>query len=309
MNSVLSRILGVLLVIAAIFGLIFSGWGLVRIWTIKSQVIADILSTIELTHTTLEATSEGLFLAEQSLRQAKVDVVSLKNTLEATGRAIRATNPIISSLSDLMANDLPDAIEATQMSLETAQSSARLIESFLRTLSSIPFLPIEPYDPQVPLQESLGEVSASLEGIPESLLEMEENLGQSQGNLILIQAEFNIMARHVEQINESLTNAETIVLEYQEVISELQDRTSNLENDIPRRINNLVWWLTFILIWLAIIQLGVLLQGSTLMTGGREVLRVEKLVVEKEEIMQEDSNGEQTDNQDQDEGWSKRDAS
>lgn len=202
-----------------------------------------------------------------------------------------------------MANDLPDAIEATQMSLETAQSSARLIESFLRTLSSIPFLPIEPYNPQVPLQESLGEVSASLEGIPQSLLDMEENLGQSQGNLILIQAEFNIMARHVEQINKSLTNAEIIVVEYQKVVSELQDRTSNLENDIPQRINNLVWWLTIILIWLAITQLGVLLQGITLLAGGREVERVEKVVVEKviekEEIVQEDSDREQADYRDE----------
>lgn len=303
MNSIFSRLLGVLLVIAAIFGLIFSGWALVRVWTIKSQVTAEILSTIELTQTTLEATAEGLFLAEQSLTQAKVDVISLKNTLEATGRAIRATNPILSSLSSLMANDLPDAIEATQMSLETAQSSARLIESFLRTLSSIPFLPIEPYNPQVPLQESLGEVSASLEGIPESLLDMEDNLGKSQGNLILIQAEFNIMARHVQQINESLTNAETIVVEYQEVVSELQDRTSNLENVIPQRINNLVWWLTVILIWLAITQLGMLLQGIMLLTGRREVERVEKVVaervVQKQEIVQEDLDREQADYRDQ----------
>ncbi|HEX6303501.1 MAG TPA: hypothetical protein VFZ76_04870 [Anaerolineales bacterium] len=303
MNSIFSRLLGGLLVIAAIFGLIFSGWALVRVWTIKSQVTAEILSTIELTQTTLEATAEGLFLAEQSLTQAKVDVISLKNTLEATGRAIRATNPILSSLSSLMANDLPDAIEATQMSLETAQSSARLIESFLRTLSSIPFLPIEPYNPQVPLQESLGEVSASLEGIPESLLDMEDNLGKSQGNLILIQAEFNIMARHVQQINESLTNAETIVVEYQEVVSELQDRTSNLENVIPQRINNLVWWLTVILIWLAITQLGMLLQGIMLLTGRREVERVEKVVaervVQKQEIVQEDLDREQADYRDQ----------
>lgn len=281
MNSVTSRILGVLLVVAAIFGLIFSGWGLARIWTIKGKVTEDILSTVELTATTLEATSNGLFLAEQSLTQAKVDVVSLKNTLEATGRAIRATNPIITSLSDLMENDLPDAIQATQMSLETAQSSARLIENFLRTLSSIPFLPIEPYNPQVPLQESLKDVSDSLDGIPESLLDMENNLRQSQGNLILIQAEFNIMARHVQQINESLTNAETIVVEYQQVVSEVQERVSSLENDIPRRINNLAWWLTFILIWLAITQLGVLLQGVSLLTTAREVERVETVVVER----------------------------
>lgn len=281
MNSVASRILGVLLVVAAIFGLIFSGWGLVRIWTIKGQVTEDVLSTVELTQTTLTATSDGLFLAEQSLTQAKVDVISLKNTLEATGRAIRATNPIIASLSNLMKNDLPDAIQATQMSLETAQSSARLIENFLRTLSSIPFLPIEPYNPEVPLQESLQEVSDSLDRIPASLLDMEDNLRQSQGNLILIQAEFNIMARHVQQINESLTNAETIVVEYQQVVSEVQERVSSLENDIPRRINNLAWWLTFILIWLAITQLGVLLQGVSLLTTAREVDRVETVIVER----------------------------
>ena len=281
MNSIFSRILGFALTVAAIAGLIFSGWGLVRVWTIKNTFTDDVLDTIALTKSTLEATSSGLIVAQDSIDQASLDVISIKNTLEATNRALKATNPVVVSLSDLLENDLPNAIDATITSLNSAQSSAQVIDNFLRTISSIPFLPVEPYNPSVPLNESLASVSDSLESIPGSLKDMEEGLNRSQGNLIVIQAEFSIMARNVERLNTSLSDAKVVVIEYQDVVSEIQTRVDRLETSIPRRINTLAWFLTFFLIWLAITQFGLLAQGIRLLTTPQSEERVETLVVER----------------------------
>lgn len=291
MNSIFSRILGFALTVAAIAGLIFSGWGLVRVRTIKNTFTDDVLDTIALTKSTLEATSSGLIVAQVSIDQASLDVISIKNTLEATNRALKATNPVVVSLSELLENDLPNAIDATITSLNSAQSSAQVIDNFLRTISSIPFLPVEPYNPSVPLNESLASVSDSLESIPGTLKDMEEGLNRSQGNLIVIQAEFSIMARNVEQLNTSLSDAKVVVIEYQDVVSEIQTRVDRLETSIPRRINTLAWFLTFFLIWLAITQFGLLTQGIRLLTTPQSEERVETLVVERI-IEEEDEEGE-----------------
>jgi methyl-accepting chemotaxis protein len=264
MNLLLNRAVGYLLVIAASIGLVFSLLGIAAVWRVKQPLTDDAMSMIELADRTLKATSDGLLLTKESLTEAMVDVISLKNTLEATSRAINATNPMLDSLSNLLTSNIPDSIYTIQNSLATAQSSAQVIENFLKTVSSLPFLPIQPYDPPVPLHESLSDVSQSLDALPQSLMEMDKSLDSSRGNLILIEAEFRIMSRNVEQMNASLLDAQGVVDSYQNVVSDLQQRTANLSTNIPRWINNLTWFTTFLLILIAIAQLGLLVQGLML---------------------------------------------
>lgn len=281
MNLFLNRAVGYLLVIAAIIGLVFSLLGIAAVWRVKQPLTDDAMSMIELADRTLKATSDGLLLTKESLTEAMVSVISLKNTLEATSRAINATNPMLDSLSDLLTSSIPDSIYAIQNSLATAQSSARVIENFLKTVSSLPLLPIQPYNPPVPLHESLSDVSQSLDALPQSLMEMDKSLDSSRGNLILIEAEFRIMSRNVEQMNASLLDAQGVVDSYQNVVSDLQQRTANLSTNIPRWINNLAWFTTFLLILIAIAQLGLLVQGLTLINYPR--------ITPVEEVSREDA--------------------
>ncbi len=281
MNSIFVRILGFALIVAAIIGLLFSTLGIYGIWIIKDTLTENLLSTVMLTQTALEATSDGLIVAEASLTRATVNIISLRNTLQSTSRAIRSTRPLFTSLSNLLEEDLPDTIQATRTSLATARSSARVIENFLKIISSIPFLPIQPYNPPVPLHESLADVSESLKGLPETFTKMDNSLSKSQDNLTLIEAEFNIMARHVEQINVSLSEANNVIIQYQAVVSTLQDGITNLETKIHKWVNYSTWFLTFALIWLIVTQLGLLAQGIQLIKTNRGVERVEKLVEEK----------------------------
>ena len=281
MNLLLNRAVGYLLVIAASVGLVFSLLGIAAVWRVKQPLTDDAMSMIELADRTLKATSDGLLLTKESLTEAMVNVISLKNTLEATSRAINATNPMLDSLSDLLTSSIPDSIYAIQNSLATAQSSARVIENFLKTVSSLPLLPIQPYNPPVPLHESLSDVSQSLDALPQSLMEMDKSLDSSRGNLILIEAEFRIMSRNVEQMNASLLDAQGVVDSYQNVVSDLQQRTANLSTNIPRWINNLAWFTTFLLILIAIAQLGLLVQGLTLINYPR--------ITPVEEVSREDA--------------------
>jgi peptidoglycan hydrolase CwlO-like protein len=201
-------------------------------------------------------------VADASLTQATTNVTSLGITLQTTGQAINDTSPLVDTIKVLIADDLPVTISATQSALDSAKSSARLIESTLRIITSIPLLPLEDYNPPIPLETALGNVSTSLESLPESLASMEESLNTSQDNLVLIEAEFNTMAQQVEEINTSLTDARLVIGEYQQVVATLDQQIAGLEENLPRWIGILAWFFTFALIWLALTQLGLLAQGA-----------------------------------------------
>jgi hypothetical protein len=275
MRSAFRRITGFALILASIAGLLFSLAGIVGIWQVKRNLTGSLNETVGLLDTTLKTTTDGLIVVDSSLTKAIVDVNSLGRTLQATGRAIHDTNPLVEEISTLVSDDLPDTLLATQTALISAQSSARLIESTLRIISNIPLLPLDPYEPPVPLETALGEVVTSLESLPDSLSEVEKSLNTSQGNLVMIEAEFNIMSRHITDINTSLSDAQFVIGQYQGVVSDLHQQIKVLQTNLPAWINTGAWFLTFALIWLALTQLGLLSQGLEMVERPEEVRVVE----------------------------------
>src|SRR5690606_30478432 len=121
----------------------------------------------------LDITAQGLTVADQSLSESIASLEGLKITVEATAGTIRETTPLVETLADLMGEDLPSALESARTSLDAAQESARIIDGVLGALS---FLPGVNYNPPVPLNEALADVSDSISGLPESFAAMEESL-------------------------------------------------------------------------------------------------------------------------------------
>jgi hypothetical protein len=274
MRTAFRRITGYALILASIAGLLFSLAGILGIWGVQRRVRESLTETIDLLDQTLVTTTQGLAVVDDSLTKASTDVRALSATLQTTGRAIRDINPIVIEVSELVSDELPDAILKTQTALTSAQASARLIERTLTVISNLPLLPIEAYNPPIPLELALGEVVTSLEPIPESLTSMEATLNTSRGNLILIEAEFNIMARHIHDINTSLSEAGTVIDQYQEVVSSLQQQITSLQENLPTWINLATWFITVGLIWLGLTQLGLLFQGLEMVSRREEIVVV-----------------------------------
>ena len=68
------RIIGITFIVAAIIGLIFSLAGVIFVWAVKEPITQNLVSTIDLIETTLEATSSGLTVADDTLTQAMADL-------------------------------------------------------------------------------------------------------------------------------------------------------------------------------------------------------------------------------------------
>jgi hypothetical protein len=286
--TIIRRIVGVLLILAAIGGLVFSIGGMVVIWNAQASITTSLQNTIDLLGQTLKTTSEGLVVTQVAL-QNSVDLIgNLQTTVETTAEAIGSTNPLVDEIARLMKDDLPETIRATQTSLLTAQQSAQAIDAVLRALSGIPLIgPSIGYDPEVPLAEALGQVAESLDGLPDSFIGMQENLRDTQSNLQTFEADLSVMADSVGQIQSSVAQYDQVIGGYQSSLNQVLAQLEMLSANLPNIVRMVTIGLVAFLVWMTIAQLGLFTQGWELLTEGRkpkeEVVAVEERVEEKEE--------------------------
>jgi len=289
------KVIGYIFIVAAILGLIFSLAGIALVWVVKAPLTANLISTLDLIDTTLDATSSGLTVIDDTLTKTISDLSSIENTVQTAGKGIDDSVPLVESLSTLLSDNIPQAISATQTGLTTLQDAAGTFESTLQLVTSIPFLPIEGYDPDVSFSDALEDVSQSLDAIPQSLSEMEGTLSSTEGNLVMMGAQINIIARNISELKDSFYEIQLVFDQYQEVISEAQTKLESFRDSLQTGIIVTAWIFTIIFVWLGIAQLGLLTQGlervdlrsanSTQImedSSGEEILDEEEIVTEAE---------------------------
>lgn len=286
--TIIRRIIGVLLILAAIGGLVFSIGAMVVIWNAQANITTGLQNTVDLLGQTLKTTSQGLIVTQVAL-QNSVDLIgNLQATVETTAEAIGSTNPMVEEIARLMKDDLPKTIRATQTSLLTAQQSAQAIDAVLGALSGIPLIgPSIGYDPEVPLAEALGQVAESLEGLPDSFIGMQDNLKNTQSNLQTFEADLTVMADSVGQIQSSVAQYDQVIGGYQASLGQVLAQLDMLSANLPNIVRMVTIGLIAFLVWMTIAQLGLFTQGWELLTEGRKPKEEEKVEETEEEKVAE----------------------
>lgn len=261
----MKRIIGYALIFSAILGAVISIGGIYAIWHFKAPLTKAANSSLDLLSTTLTSTQEGLNLAEQAVQTASANVDALEIAVATLAKTITDTRPLIVSLAQLVGDELPTSVQVAQTSLDTAQSSAKIIDDLLRVLTSIPFFPGERYNPAVPLNVALGQVSDSLDALPESFNNMDSSLKKTADNLIIMKNDVELIAVNIKQVSASLEASRQVVVQYQTVTSDLLTKVTNIQLRLPFWINLTAWIATLVLVWLASAQLGLFLQGREIL--------------------------------------------
>jgi chromosome segregation ATPase len=267
MNRPLNRVFGIVLILTAIFGLIFSIVGLIAVWSFKPSVTNSLLESLQIAKSSLNTTAEGLAVAEESLNASIGSLTALQDTVDATAATLKDTTPMVTTLQDLTSNDLPEALDSAQTSLQAAQESARIIDSVLSALTSIPFVSPNIYNPPVPLHEALSQVSDSLVDLPDALSTIEESLNDTSANLEAMQTDIELIAADIRGIQDSMEDAKTVVQDYQNLVDDLTVRAERMEARIPLWVNTAAILSSFVLVWAGITQIGLFYQGIWLLRG------------------------------------------
>ena len=270
-KRILALSAGVALIVAGVAGLAFSVVGLVVLPRLERQVEAVAAEQLEVLDRALATTLEGLITAETALVQAAEAVEGLEGIMADVGLAINDTAPILDTAAELLGDQLPTTIRATQETLTSVATSAQLVDDILGVISVIPFLGTDRYNPDVPLHQGFRDVSDGLDGIPELLLAAGEGLSSGTESLEEIEEGFAAMGQSISETMTSLESAQTVLQDYQIIVGDLGGTLASVRQSLPGWLRALRWGLTLGLVWLAIAQIGLLTQGWELL-GRRSAL-------------------------------------
>jgi glucosamine 6-phosphate synthetase-like amidotransferase/phosphosugar isomerase protein len=266
----LRRLVGFLLIVAAVAGIIFSLISLVEIWRYRPVVTKTVTDNLALVDQTLGTTQDVLTLVGQVVQTTSNDIASLQATTQALAQTIHDTNPMLDSLISLTSKDFPASISATQTSLASAQSSALLIDNVLAVLTTVPLSPVAAYKPDVQLHTALAEVSTSLDTLNPSLATIKTSLAVGKTNLGVMEVELTKISKTTQGISTTLAGAQTAIDQYKAVTAQLKASVEAAQRAAQTWMTAITWILSFVLGWLLIAQLGLGMQGLDMLRGRRE---------------------------------------
>jgi methyl-accepting chemotaxis protein len=263
------RITGYVLVTAAVIGLISNLAGLVVVAVVQRRAETAVGNGLNLLDQALVAAADGLAVADRSLTQVAATLASTEATLRTSSDAVGETLPALASLSDTLATDIPEILAATQGALVSAQTSARAVDDLLGGLSGLPFLGgLAQYSPETPLNQSIGQVNASLDALPASIADLNVGLTAATTGAIAIQGDLDEIAQNLGQMDTGLADARTVVAQYAGLVEEMKGHADSLRDRVPIWLSLARWGVSFMLLWLAVAQVAILTQGLELIERG-----------------------------------------
>ena len=264
MRSILAKIIGIILIIAAIGGLLFSLAGLGIVWGNRSRVTTDLETGLTNFSLTLANTGSALDIADNSLKGTITAIAALKTAVEKTADTVDTSMAAVDNVADLTKNTLPNTVEAAQTSLRSAQDAAKVVDDFLTTLSGLPFVP-DFYKPTTPLNVALGNVIDKLDTVPQSLRNIGDSVSTSSSKMKDFRTSFQEFPALVQNIADNLQEAEGVIAQYKTTVADLKTKVDYFAANISRIVYTIALVLSLILVWLLAAQLALAVEGLRLL--------------------------------------------
>ena len=98
MRPLLRKFIGISLILLAIFGMLFSALGVIGVWKVRESLLITFQDSTELLIGTLETTSKGLLVVDDSLNAASGTVEATTRTTETMAQSLGEINSIANGI-------------------------------------------------------------------------------------------------------------------------------------------------------------------------------------------------------------------
>ena len=225
MESAASKIFGTLKAIVNVFwiglGVVVLIYGIRSITWVNEKsddTLTAVIQNIDIVNDLLIETIDVIEMVDETLS-------TLERSIIDAGLTMNETTPMIQKTSKIVVQDVPQALDDVQSSMPGVIEAAAAIDQTLRILSNfkisipIPFgsdyeisLGVD-YDPEVPLDDALIDLSGNLEEIPDSMRAIESdlitadtNLEFMSQNLLDVAQDIDLMREQIADINPEIKN-------------------------------------------------------------------------------------------------------
>jgi hypothetical protein len=264
-----SEIVGRLLLGVGVLGVVVSLLGGIVGARLVGTVDRGVGQSLALTGDALEALDASLVVAEDSVAIVSEGL----GEVEGTARELEATldqgGTLLSEGAELAGNDLADSLEAVEASMPALVRVAATIDGTLRAVDRLPFT--QPYEPEQPFDQSVRDLQAGLEGVPESLREQAALLAGAGESLESLGGGVVAIADTVQASRVELEEALRLLDRYSRTATEARTVLAATQEDLARQTA-----LARVLVWalagtIALGQLAPLFLGRELAAGRRLV--------------------------------------
>jgi hypothetical protein len=266
MRSTLEKTIAVLMVCVTTIGILLSLFFLFQTWRLRQPVTDRLQSALAQSSAILQTTTVGLDIVDQVVTSVYSSTLYMDDATSAMAQTIESTDSFFDTAGTFVGEDLINTITNTQRTLESAQSSALVIDNILTTLSNVPLIGIN-YDPSLPLSSALGEVSNSLDPIQGTLKSFQGNLITTQANMKELKDQLQNMEQNINKITTNLASAQTVIDNYRTRVSALQSWVAKAKISLPTWVTTLCVIITVIILLLILVQAAILLQGIYLLSS------------------------------------------
>ncbi len=272
MSPTLKKIIAILMIGITSFGMLLSLFVLVQTWRIRQPVTVKLQTAFKTTSSLLQTTIVGLDAVDQIVTNVYSSTLYLGDATNALAQTIDNTDQFMDSAGSFIGESLNNTITNTQTTLESAQSSALVVDNILTALSNIPLLGLD-YNPETPLSSALGDVSASLDPLQESLLGFQDSLSSTQSNLQLFVVQLKLLDQSITEINQNLAASQVVIEKYQDQALSIKAWVDKAIISMPVWVTSMWVMITVFIILLILVQGAILLQGIYMVSGSDSTSR------------------------------------
>jgi chromosome segregation ATPase len=264
MKPIIYRGAGLLLLIAAVMGWAGCVTGWVLLWRGVSATSTSLQKTAEELDSTLDATSELLSVLEITLDTISSKLTVIESASIGLADTLGASSEIASDFSSLSGSDFPEIVKDIQTALSSMQNSARLVDDTLGIITNLPFIGRR-YTPEMPLSESVSNVSTSMDNLPKTLSSMEGNLTTASDDLLSLKEDVEILSSSLGEIKASIKVMQKALDSYQSAVSSLKERLGTFKKNLPRYMTLLSLSVALFFLWLSAAMISPFLHGLELL--------------------------------------------
>lgn len=274
------RLLGIVMLVIGLAGVVLSIAGANAGRRLIADMGVTLDSNLQLTVQSLETINNTLVLTRGTIRQLGESLETMEATANNVGASLSDTQPMLRQIAVITSNDVAAGLETFESSLPDLIEVADTIDETLtalsrfridRTILGIPLrydLGIN-YDPEVPFSQSVEEIGASIDGLPEQLRELEGYFEVADDNLGAISANMTEIAGDLAAVNDSVDDLGPLLDEFMVTTTEFGDSTRQMRATYRQQLQTFQTIWTVVMVWLALTQVAPLYLGYELVTGRR----------------------------------------
>lgn len=287
----LKRLLGFLILLVGLGGLVLSGGGLVFGRQAIDQVAVNLENSLQTTADSLDTVINSLVLAQTTLTDVGTTLGTASDTTETVATAVQESRPLLTQINTIATDQVPQTLEEVQTAIPNIAQVAGVVDNTLTTLNNfrldesltipIPFgpeinIPLQfdlgiDYTPTEPFDQTVNELGASLEGLPEQLRGLETYLTVTSSNLQTISQGLHDVADDMEAVNGRISEFAPLLDDYLLLATTTQTKLQNTQQQLNTQLDTLKLVLTVVTVWLALSQLVPLYVGWELVRGKSSV--------------------------------------